>query len=285
MMVIGQIERRGNVQPLAFSFNVEAGLIEVRKLGFPHSRLDEIVSWAEAVEAFLKGRQESPLSYRLREQVLQYLTGAPIRQQLVVHQINGQRLDPFSILNQVCDLRGEVALTASSTPRTELDLNPMLSHFQLHLRKIEDLSGVGVTHSHIFKRGFAKVTLHYLMNNDSIRVGYLLQRMWLVARLSTGLFIRGLTQGARLVFERISRRRLVGVVAIGIEASFKIVDSLGERINLLLLLRDNGKEPLDEFNDSIRATIIYSFYLITIHHLMKASTLHYGSEFAFSASG
>jgi hypothetical protein len=161
----------------------------------------------------------------------------------------------------------------------------MFSHFHLNLREIEDLAGVAVKGSYIFKRGFAALTLLYLMNYDSIRIRDLAQGVRIVAFLSAGLFLTLLTKRSRLLLERVRGRRLVGVAAVGIEASLKFCDSLSQRVNLRLLLSDDGKQSLDKIDDSLRATIINSYNFVTVHHLMKTPTTYYRSGFAFSASG
>jgi hypothetical protein len=161
----------------------------------------------------------------------------------------------------------------------------MFSHFHLHLRKIEDLADIAITGSHIFKRCFAVVALLYLMSYNSIRIIYLPKKVRVVAFLSATLFLASVTKRSSLVFERVRGRRLVGVVAVSVEASFKLRDSLSQRGNLKLLLSDYGKKVLDKLDDSLRAAIINSSNFITVHHRMKTSTQYYRSGFDFSASG
>jgi hypothetical protein len=188
---------------------------------------------------------------------------------LVIHQVNGEGFDPFTVLSEVGNSIRELARTASCTPRTELDLPTMLCYFELERRKIEDLTAVIILDIHIDQGGFALTALTYLMNNDSIRIGDLSQKMRLVVRLSARFFLACLTERSRFLFEGIRGRRLVRVVAIAIETSFKFAYALSESGNLKLLLVDDSKQAFDEFNDCLRATIIYSFYLITIHRLLR----------------
>lgn len=110
--------------------------------------------------------------------------------------------------------------------------------------------------------------LHHL-----IWLGHLLQRRVRMPWLPTGLSLRGLAQRARLFDNTITRGGLAAVAALGGQAVFQCCDPGMELHDLLLLLRNEQIQRLDQGNHCFWPWFVDSSDFLTGHHNMSVSQI------------
>jgi len=159
----------GHMQPLAFPLDVQPRLVKVGYLGLPNPLLDLLFDLGQALGARLHCPVQRPRRHRAAEQVAQHFTGALIRQQLIVHQVDPKGLDLFPVLHWLADRFRKLPLGRLLATRTPLALSLVLNHLQLHRRKVKHLPPFRLAHLLALQRCPTILTLRRTVDDDPVR--------------------------------------------------------------------------------------------------------------------
>ena len=278
--VMCQLRGAGDVQPLPTPIDIDPGLVKMGQRRACHRLLDHGFDINQRSLAQTESRRERCFRDGLIKQLCQDLTSAPPGKQMLGAQIESHSFDSCAILRPSQDLGREVSNIALTTPGAVCDGHAMFSHFQLQGRNVKDLPAFSSEcASDFLKQSAAACALMRCVPDDPIWNWHQLERGSWMARLSTRFFGARLAQASGLLFKGITCWRLAAVMAVLSQTIFKLFNPCCQKSNLLLLLADERKQPLDQINDGFWAKIIDSFYLITVHRLMKAFTNHYVCRF------
>ena len=111
----------------------------MRNWGLGDQLLDLLDGLFEPLMAFANEISQSAFAHRAAEKVAKHLTGALVRQQLIVLEVNGCGLDAGAVLHGGVDPFGECRLVYMSAS-AKLRLGLMLGDDQPQGRQIVDLS-------------------------------------------------------------------------------------------------------------------------------------------------
>ena len=104
-------------------------------------------------------------------------------------------------------------------------------------------------------------------------LGHLVQRRAWMPRLPTGLSLRGLAQRTRLCDQTLTRGGLAAVTALGSHAVFQGLHLGLELRDLLLVLRDEQAQRLDQGNHGFWPLFVDSLDVFMGHHRMSLSQI------------
>lgn len=124
----------------------------------------------------------------------------------------------------------------------------MLRHYQAHHRRqFMHLPPLAQHHRGVAQRRLALLTHRRAMLHHRVGSGQQMQRLALMAELSTQLLAALHAQALRLAFEAVAAGRLAAVVAVLGQASFQLLHTRQQRHVLLAQLDDGGFQFGDAF--------------------------------------
>src|ERR1041384_5090697 len=85
---------------------------------------------------------ERTFTNSLTKDIAQYINGAPIRDKLIIHQINGQAFYPAAILYNIAYSRRKIGTIGFTALRTIFNFYLMLCYLKLYRWQIKYLSAI-----------------------------------------------------------------------------------------------------------------------------------------------
>src|SRR5215467_7887267 len=204
------------VQPLEPAGHPQAALIKVDHwLRRAQLDLHLLIGRPDCRSHLLGGRHEGALAHRMAVEISEHLTRSFQGDELILVEIHRLSLEGWPVLYWLAHLGRECTLGGLPTARTVLDLGPMLCDFHPHRRQLKHLPSLLVAGGHRLQRGPTVPTTLDGVEVEVVRLGHGVQRMALVAWLSTALFATSGAVTARAVLlQPITARGLAAVAAV-----------------------------------------------------------------------
>ena len=213
-IVVGGGRRRSRMQPPECALHPCAALIEMRDRDLRDPLLDLLDGLFESLMAFAQDVGQCAFAYSALEQVGEQFAGALVRQELIVLEVHGRRLEAGTVLHRGVDPLGEGRLVQVAAGAT-LDLGLMLGDGQPNVWQIMDLSFLDALGWSMRQRAVATLAALNPVGLDTIGLlGHRerLPRMsGLTARGAPAFFPQALGRG---FLEPIGGRRLAAVARV-----------------------------------------------------------------------
>jgi hypothetical protein len=256
------------MQPVAFSVDVKAGLVEVHNRGLFDGLLDLAVKLGQAFSTKCAHVADGPYTEPMPKQVLNQLPCPFQGKQLVVQKVVDRSTQPWTVLHHIADLGWKLCAASLTAAQALLRLSAILGDFESHWWQLKDLASFfahsrGINQrSSAVQAGFGFQTIHFVWRLAHRQV------MTRVALLTTGRLIA--VRALPLPTCSISRWRLGGVSAILCKLGFQFLDSPLQSHQLLTqspyLSLMCAHKLLDQIANSLWAKLVDSYDLFTLQH-------------------
>src|SRR5579875_1527012 len=201
------------MKPMQQPFDSRPCFVYMDQLLREQQTLEDLHRWRERAGGLLYPVRQRSLGERTREQILEDLTNALHRQQLILRQIDGKPAHGWSILGRSLHAAGKTANRLMLTARTGEDLHLMFCDHQTQHGQLMNLPTFFDLSRHPSQLALALLAMTGPMDHHVIGACHHRERVSSMAPLASRR-LAALWTLLLLAFEAITRRLLATVMAI-----------------------------------------------------------------------